>query len=273
MKHKKVIILIAVIILVGVCVSCENPFMMGVAGDYVYNIEDFGRGAYINVINTTGANLYDVLEYDIEGDGSNYLINVTGNAYINEQVGLSSQNSIISIRGDGGNIFCNIEDSLLKIQGSATLILRNITIKSENPGLASLLDISESGTVIMETGAHLTGYGLAAVYVSDGTFMMNGGTIYNFKSDHYSSSEIVAIYTDSRFEKNKGAIIYGIDAPVGLRNIPNSSLGYHVVGVWGIFGKHCFRNTTMGARESLSITLDELGSIANHSGNWSWSPF
>ncbi|MCL2800594.1 MAG: hypothetical protein FWD28_02415 [Treponema sp.] len=264
MNKKYLITIILSVIFSIFLISCENPFMMGVAGDYVYNIEDFGRGATPKVhYFSSFASLSS--ELDFINSSSVFLchvINLSGDIVIGEtdSFNFTGLGRMISIRG--GRIIIS-DDATLEIENGATLILRDITIISDT---TKAVDVGMGSTLIMEAGSNITGSGIVAVAVSGGTFIMNGGTIYNFRRIYefaYEDGGIITINSGSHFSKNRGAIIYGREAPPGLRNTVDGN--GNIISVIHNNLPFRARNTTVGERETLSITIDNNGNIT---GNW-----
>jgi hypothetical protein len=76
---------------------------------------------------------------------------------------------------------------MFTVQSSVTLVLdNNITLQGHSSNTASLVSVSNNGTLIMNNGSTITGNtyyntgnytGYGGVHVSRGTFIMNGGTI------------------------------------------------------------------------------------------------
>jgi len=247
---KKLIILFFIIIIILPLTTCENQWMKDIVSEYVWNIEDFGHDAEVIVINTTGANLQEQLS-SISSASGNYVINVKGSGVIYSNLSLSGDVNV-SLRGDGGTI--TMGETGFNLNSNSTLILRDITLISNGP---AILNVQNGGTVIMEAGSHLTGSGYGAVVIEGGTFIMNGGSIYGYRNiEFWSTSHVVNINpgTNTHFEKNPGAIIYGNDEPEGLRNTSESGQVIVVKDASG--GISHFRNSTVGADETLSITLD-----------------
>jgi hypothetical protein len=116
--------------------------------------------------------------------------------------------------GDPREISFSSQGSLFTV-GSASsapvFILRDIVLKGNASNNAALLKV-DSGSLIMESGAVVTGntassYNGSGVYVSSGTFIMNGGEISDNTASTTTSSYGGGVYVSSgTFTMNGGEI-------------------------------------------------------------------
>jgi len=117
-----------------------------------------------------------------------YGIEVTDNEYlVPQKLSYTGKNGIVIImNGIGAMRTINLSagGSLFTIDSNVTLILdNNITLNGRSGNTASLITISQGGTMVMNAGSKITGNSITSssvigggVYVA-GTFTMNGGEI------------------------------------------------------------------------------------------------
>jgi len=115
--------------------------------------------------------------------GGEYTIELTGNENIGAQPLSFTDRSDITIRltGSGGERIVSLTDngSLFTIGTGVTLILDNrLTLRGRSGNNASLVRVNSRGTLVMKTGAKITGNAGGGVLVAtDGSFTMEGGEI------------------------------------------------------------------------------------------------
>ena len=171
--------------------------------------------------------------------------------------------------------------SLFTIGSGVKLILdHNVTLKGISGNTAALLRVNTGGTLEMNAGAKISGNTASAtsssyasgggVYVSGGTFTMNGGEISGNTASATSSSSSSSsaygggVYSSGKFSKtNAGGTIYGSNAADTM--LKNSVLlnGYSVSNGHAVYaGTNKVCNNTVGA----DAALDSMISGAN--GGW-----
>jgi hypothetical protein len=117
---------------------------------------------------------------------NDYVVEVDDNEDIGPQT-LSYNKPGVSIRltgiGSERTITLSSNGSLFAVGLGVTLIIdKNITLKGRSSNDAQLVIVNRGGTLIMKTGAAITGNIVstkpgAGVFVNGGNFMMDGGTI------------------------------------------------------------------------------------------------
>jgi len=131
-------------------------------------------------------------------------------------------NVTIILRGDGVNrtIRLSKNGTMFTVKPSVTFILdNNVTLKGHSQNTSVLVNV-DGGILIMNTGATITGndnvasynaYG-GGVYMGNGTFEMNGGTISNNNATNgsgvYVSSGTTFKMTSGTISNNKGCGVY-----------------------------------------------------------------
>ncbi|MDR1257295.1 MAG: hypothetical protein LBJ86_06070, partial [Spirochaetaceae bacterium] len=127
-----------------------------------------------------------------------------------------SPNSPAEVVIDGGGREITLSSTgtfpVITVETGVTLTLRNITLTGNNSNNAPLIKV-DGGMLVLEDGAHITGNTNTAgngggVYVTGGTFDMNGGTISgntasNTAADNYGGGVYV---TGGTFNMTGGTI-------------------------------------------------------------------
>jgi uncharacterized repeat protein (TIGR02543 family) len=148
-------------------------------------------------------------------EGGEYTITVQQNETITPQT-LSFDGKTISITLTGGGEERTISpeskdeylsdwSSLFTIESNATLILdKNITLHGSSNS-SGVVQVKSKAALVMEAGSKISGNTKGSgVYVSGGTFTMNGGEITDNTGGYYSNA---GVYVDSgAFIMNGGAI-------------------------------------------------------------------
>ena len=226
---------------------------------------DFGVGVTPTVYDCTSADLEDTFS-GISAAG-NYVINVTGDVTLSSGTPLEIHSSdvVISLRGTGSNSITADEYCLVALIENTKLILRDITLYGDPIKFDGVVSCRTGSTLIMESGSVING-GCTGVYVIGGSFIMNSGVICGSEGD----GGVYIRESDSYFEKKSGAIIYGNDggSKSNINTLDNTG---HAVTVRDTTGYNvlAYRDNTIGAGETISITLDDTGDgIASESGTW-----
>jgi hypothetical protein len=129
---------------------------------------------------------------------------------------------VISIRGNGHTVNPASSEYLFTIgasfgAGPITLVLENITLQGRANNTASLVQVSRSGTLVLETGAVISGNSVTTtasasgggVSINSGSFIMNGGEISGNSvtgSGQYVSAHGGGVYAGDPFTMNGGKI-------------------------------------------------------------------
>jgi hypothetical protein len=213
-------------------------------------------------------------------DGGNYTITLGKNETIAPQaLSYSGKNVNITLTGGAAERTVSLSSTgpLFTVGSGVTLTLdSNVTLQGRtlnNGGGGNNADalvwVDSGGALVMNTGAKVSGNTSSSshgggVYVSSGTFTMNGGTISGNTSYSYSTSSYSyggGVYVSSgTFTKQSGGTIYGSDVYSPYTNTATSGDSYgHAVYVSTGSKK---RNTTAGT----GVTLDS--SLRGSSGGW-----
>ena len=166
----------------------------------------------IEEIYGTLVNKLQWLEENAENDKT-YTVAVTGNESIEPQV-LDYKGKKVTVRLKGIDQTCIISLSsngeMFTVYSGVTLVLENnITLQGLNNNTGSLVSINPGGTLVMNTGSQITDNTCVAVgggvYVVDGTFTMNGGTISGNTAGSYGGGGGVYM-NGGTFTMNGGTI-------------------------------------------------------------------
>jgi uncharacterized repeat protein (TIGR02543 family) len=117
-------------------------------------------------------------------EGGEYTITLRNNETIAPKT-LSYSGKTVGITLSGGTtermIILSSNGALFTIESGVTLTLdNNLTLQGRSNNTASLITVNSSGRLVMNTGSKISGNTYSdggGVYVSTGTFTMNGGTI------------------------------------------------------------------------------------------------
>ena len=184
------------------CNSKTVAFSLSIAGDP--NVSE------IKVSGSTLAAKLLWIKNNAKNDTS-YIVEVNANESIGPQyLNYGKSGITICLRGTGGvrTISLTEADSLFDIASGITLILDgNITLKGVNDNEWALVYIRNGATIVMNSGSLITGNntdsGGGGIYVSGGSFTMNGGTISGNNTD--SGGGGIYVYGGS-FTMNGGTI-------------------------------------------------------------------
>jgi len=204
-----------------------------------------------------GQSLSDKLYWLQTNANSNnkYTIEVSGYEQISSAI-LSfngKNNIIIIIKSTGAERIIEIASNgtLFTIDNGVTLTLENnITLKGKTGNNSSLIRVNNGGTLIMNTGSRITGNTnstyhhadtdigiLAGGVFTNGTFIMNGGEIFNNTSSESGSGVYVYGY-NSTFTMNGGKIydnrvfVYNANFTMNGGEISNSGVSVIYSGVF-----------------------------------------
>jgi hypothetical protein len=159
--------------------------------------------------------------------GGNYILEINANLSIAPQIlSFSNRNNItITLRGLGANrtISLSSNGSLFDVRSGVALVLdNNITLQGHSNNLFSLVHVSTGGTLIMNTGARISGNynvgGAGGVTVSGGTFTMNGGTITNNNGRGSFIAGGVHVTSSGTFTMNSGTISSNTFSGISVSN-------------------------------------------------------
>jgi len=139
--------------------------------------------------------------------GRSYIVDVNYDEVLYSSTSLSTNNTIITIRGIGAvRTITMISGTIFTVNSGVTLILdNNIILQGSNTNSYSLVRVNSSGKLTMNTGATITGNAGGGVRVL-GTFTMNGGTISNNKDNGSYQGTGVLIDGWGLFTMNGGII-------------------------------------------------------------------
>jgi hypothetical protein len=226
------------------------------------NEADFGSNG--NPTTTTLTDLYTLLS---ENDGTipagNYIVTVSGEIDLDDE-GISMDFTpedgaavTISLRGANSARIKKSSDGelfVLQVVSGVTVILRDITLEMDDQGGdPSVVDVLGGGTLVLESGAVITGgdTGLNVGSENDtsASVTMNGGKIH-------SNAMGVTISTNGSFTMTGGEI-YG-----------NTSYGgvYVSGGTFSMSGGEIYGNTCTTAGYSGGVTIDVSGTFIKDGG-------
>jgi hypothetical protein len=120
-------------------------------------------------VNSTGTFTYAIAGVNNDPGISSYTINVTSDFYAGAVTLTAIGNKTITIRGEGAGR--SMSNAAFAIPGGITLELENITLT------ASTMSVEANGTLVLKSGAAITGAAVHGVFVDGGTVNMTGGTI------------------------------------------------------------------------------------------------
>ena len=161
-------------------------------------INDTGNGAVAEITSTPiadvvpGPNLTEKLFWlqTNAGSGMDFIVDVDKNEVIAPTSLFYSDRKDITITlrsiGSTRNISLASNGSMFSVESGVTLVLDNITLQGRSSNESSLVHVSEGGSLIMNTGAMITGNDDGRRFIIRpngggvsvlGTFIMNGGTI------------------------------------------------------------------------------------------------
>jgi uncharacterized repeat protein (TIGR02543 family) len=144
-------------------------------------------------------------------EGGVYTITLNTNETIAPNIlSYSDKNVSVTIKGDGTErtVTLSATGSLFTVESGVTLTLdSNVTLLGRNSNTAPLVRVNSGGTLIMNTGTKITGNTISGsgggVYISDGAFTMNDGTI---SGNTVSGSGGGVYISDGTFTMNDGTI-------------------------------------------------------------------
>jgi hypothetical protein len=219
-----------------------------------------------------------------------------------QTLSISTLKSGVSLRlkGKGSERTIQLSEtgSLFSVESGITLILdKHITLKGidKNNQYYALVKVSQGGTLKMLAGSNITGnsnsysiysgggvcvyggtfemsggaisgntssssYGGGGVYVSSGTFEMSGGAI-NGNTAHSSGG---GVYVSGTFTKTSaGGVIYGKDGGDNRNTAGAGDTEGHAVYYRPTANKQYYRDTSVGASDSLSTNQIPISGTGN----------
>jgi hypothetical protein len=209
-------------------------------------------------------------------EGDEHVMEVTSNESISPQdLSYSGKKVRITIKGDtaGRNIELNTNGSMFRIHNGTTLILENITLRGRNSNNVPLVNVVNGGTLIMNSGATITGNinndrrneGGGGVMVSGGgTFTMNNGSIN--ANSAIARGGGVKVSEDGTFTMSGGTISGNTSA-----NESGGGVDMHR-GTFTMSGGTISGNTSMGGGGGVvawegAFTM-EGGTISGNTSDW-----
>ena len=145
--------------------------------------------------------------------GGNYIVEVSSNENIGPAtLSYSGKTNItIILKGVDANRVVSLSSNgaMFTVENGVTLVLdNNITLQGRSNNAAEFVRVNEGGMLVMNAGSRITGNtntsGIGGVYVSRGTFTMNGGTISGNTGSNYGGG--VYVNYSGIFTMNNGTI-------------------------------------------------------------------